>query len=49
MNELDILKLVAKRLNDAGIDYMLSGSTALAFYGKFPNFTGQRTVFQRCK
>jgi len=34
MNELDILKLVAKRLNDAGIDYMLSGSTALAFYGK---------------
>lgn len=34
MNELDILKLVAQRLNDAKIDYMLSGSTALSFYGK---------------
>ena len=34
MNELDILKLIARRLNDAEIEYMLSGSTALAFYGK---------------
>ncbi|MGE5342192.1 MAG: nucleotidyl transferase AbiEii/AbiGii toxin family protein [Candidatus Omnitrophota bacterium] len=34
MNELDILKLVATRLNDAQIDYMLSGSVALTFYGK---------------
>ena len=34
MNELDILKLVARRLNDAEIDYMLSGSVALTFYGK---------------
>lgn len=34
MTELDILKLGAKRLDDAEIDYMLSGSTALAFYGK---------------
>jgi hypothetical protein len=34
MNELDLLKLVANRLNDAGIDYMLSGSVALTFYGK---------------
>jgi hypothetical protein len=34
MNELDLLKLVAGRLNDAGIEYMLSGSVALTFYGK---------------
>jgi hypothetical protein len=34
MNELDILKLVTSRLNDAEIDYMLSGSVALTFYGK---------------
>jgi len=34
MNEMDILKLVAGRLNDAEIDYMLSGSVALTFYGK---------------
>jgi hypothetical protein len=34
MNELDILKLVAKRLEGAGINYMLSGSVALTFYGK---------------
>ena len=34
MDELDILKLVTKRLNDAEIDYMLSGSVALTFYGK---------------
>lgn len=34
MNELDILKLVATRLNDTEIDYMLSGSVALTFYGK---------------
>jgi hypothetical protein len=34
MNEMDILKLVASRLNDAKIDYMLSGSVALTFYGK---------------
>jgi hypothetical protein len=34
MNELDLLKLVASRLNDAKIDYMLSGSVALTFYGK---------------
>lgn len=34
MNELDLLKLVASRLNDAEIDYMVSGSVALTFYGK---------------
>jgi predicted nucleotidyltransferase len=34
MNELDILKLVASRLNAADVDYMLSGSVALTFYGK---------------
>jgi hypothetical protein len=34
MDELDILKLVASRLNDAKIDYMISGSVALTFYGK---------------
>jgi len=34
MNELDLLKLVAIRLNDAEIDYMISGSVALTFYGK---------------
>jgi hypothetical protein len=34
MSELDILKLVARRLNDAEIDYMLSGSVALTFYGR---------------
>ena len=34
MNELEILKLVTRRLNDAEINYMLSGSTALSFYGK---------------
>ncbi|NIM11033.1 MAG: hypothetical protein GTO45_03525 [Candidatus Aminicenantes bacterium] len=34
MNELDLLKLVARRLNDAEFDYMLSGSVALTFYGK---------------
>lgn len=34
MNELDILKLVANRLNTAEVDYMLSGSVALTFYGK---------------
>jgi hypothetical protein len=34
MNELEILKLVTRRLNDAKINYMLSGSTALSFYGK---------------
>jgi hypothetical protein len=34
MNELDILKLVTSRLNDAEIDYMISGSVALTFYGK---------------
>jgi hypothetical protein len=34
MNELEILKLIARRLADAEIDYMLSGSAALAFYGK---------------
>lgn len=34
MNELDILKLVADRLNKAQINYMLSGSVALTFYGK---------------
>ncbi len=34
MNETDILKLVAGCLNDAKIDYMLSGSVALTFYGK---------------
>ncbi|HLP44959.1 MAG TPA: nucleotidyl transferase AbiEii/AbiGii toxin family protein [Candidatus Kapabacteria bacterium] len=34
MSELDILKLVSSRLNDADVDYMLSGSVALTFYGK---------------
>jgi len=34
MNELDLLKLVASRLDDAEIDYMISGSIALTFYGK---------------
>ncbi|MCU0288558.1 MAG: nucleotidyl transferase AbiEii/AbiGii toxin family protein [Acidobacteria bacterium] len=34
MTELDILKLVASRLNAAEVDYMLSGSVALTFYGK---------------
>lgn len=34
MNELDILKLVSSRLNVAEVDYMLSGSVALTFYGK---------------
>ena len=32
--ELDLLKLVARRLNGAEFDYMLSGSVALTFYGK---------------
>jgi hypothetical protein len=34
MNELDILKLVASRLNDAQIDYMLSGSARRSYYFK---------------
>jgi hypothetical protein len=34
MNELDLLKLVANRLNESGFGYMLSGSVALTFYGK---------------
>jgi hypothetical protein len=34
VNEFDLLKLVASRLNDAEIDYMISGSVALTFYGK---------------
>jgi len=34
MNELDLLKLVVSRLNKAKIDYMISGSVALTFYGK---------------
>jgi hypothetical protein len=34
VNELDLLKLVASRLNDAEIGYMISGSVALTFYGK---------------
>ena len=34
MNELDLLKLVTSRLNEAEIDYMISGSVALTFYGK---------------
>jgi hypothetical protein len=34
MDELGVLKLVASRLNNAEIDYMLSGSVALTFYGK---------------
>ena len=32
--ELEILKLVAERLEKAGFDYMLSGSVALACYGQ---------------
>jgi len=34
MNELEVLKLVAGRLNKAGFNYMVSGSVALTFYGK---------------
>ena len=34
MNELDLLKLVTSRLNNAKIEYMISGSVALTFYGK---------------
>jgi hypothetical protein len=32
MNELDLLKIVSRRLNKVGIDYMISGSVALSFY-----------------
>lgn len=32
--ELDLLKLVAARLADAGIPYMVSGSTALSLYAE---------------
>ena len=31
-SEADVLKLVASRLNAAGIPYMVSGSMALNFY-----------------
>ncbi len=34
MTELDMVKLVAGRLNGADFNYMLSGSVALTFYGK---------------
>ena len=30
--ELEVLKVVAERLNEAGIDYMISGSTAVNYY-----------------
>lgn len=32
MHELDILKIVLERLNNAGIEYMLTGSIALNYY-----------------
>jgi hypothetical protein len=36
--EADLLKLVARRLDRAGIPYMVSGSTAMNFYAQ-PRFT----------
>ena len=37
-DQLDILKLVARRLQGAGIPYMLTGSLALSYYAE-PRFT----------
>ncbi|TFG75931.1 MAG: hypothetical protein E4H23_10185 [Chrysiogenales bacterium] len=34
MNEIDVLKIVCKRLSDAKIAYMISGSVALSFYSE---------------
>lgn len=33
-DELEILKLVAERLDTAGVRYMLSGSMAISFYAQ---------------
>jgi len=32
LGELDVLKVVSHRLESAGIEYMLTGSYALAYY-----------------
>ncbi|MBK6728332.1 MAG: hypothetical protein IPG63_13920 [Xanthomonadales bacterium] len=32
LNEFDVLRIVDERLRQAGIDYMLTGSFAMAFY-----------------
>ena len=32
INELDVLRIVVKRLESAGIPYMITGSTAANFY-----------------
>lgn len=32
MQELDVLKIVIERLNKSGMEYMLTGSTALSYY-----------------
>lgn len=37
-DQLDLLKLVARRLEEAGIPYMLTGSLALSYYAE-PRFT----------
>lgn len=37
-DQLDLLKLVARRLESAGIPYMLTGSMALSYYAE-PRFT----------
>jgi hypothetical protein len=34
MEQLDVLKVVIEKLQDLGIEYMLSGSVALNFYGQ---------------
>jgi hypothetical protein len=34
MNELDILRDVAARLKNAGIPYMVTGSTAMNYYAE---------------
>jgi hypothetical protein len=34
MNEIDVLKIVCKRLSDSKIEYMISGSVALSFYAE---------------
>jgi len=40
-DQLDILKLVARRFDGAGIPYMLTGSLALSYYAE-PRFTRDR-------
>jgi hypothetical protein len=34
MNEIDVLKIVCRRLSDSKIEYMISGSVALSFYAE---------------